>query len=190
MFCRQINDSIALCLSIPQYADELFKLTDRNRGFLGNWLPWLGSINKAEDTRAFLILQLERFAHGEAVHQTIFHKGRIAGVVAFNSIDHVSGIGQIGYWLGAEFTGKGIMTASVKDMIFQGFEIWDLQRLEIYCAMENRKSRAVAERLEFSCQQPDPTADKVVPGFSSRVIYSLTRQAVPSSHSLSTHKYF
>ena len=42
MFFRQIDKDIALSLSIPQYAEELFELTDRNREFLQQWLPWLG----------------------------------------------------------------------------------------------------------------------------------------------------
>ena len=48
MFFRHIDDELKLSLSIPQYADELFELTDRNRDFLKQWLPWLDTIAEAQ----------------------------------------------------------------------------------------------------------------------------------------------
>jgi ribosomal-protein-serine acetyltransferase len=39
------------------------------------------------------------------------------------------------------------MTESVKDLIEVGFKYYSLNRIEIRCAVENRKSRAIPERL-------------------------------------------
>ncbi|MGF1589540.1 MAG: hypothetical protein ACFCU7_09875 [Pleurocapsa sp.] len=58
MFFRQIDNNIKLSLSIPQYAEELFELTDKNRGFLQRWLPWLDEIKQPLDTEKFLETQL------------------------------------------------------------------------------------------------------------------------------------
>jgi ribosomal-protein-serine acetyltransferase len=41
MFSRQINDKTKIYLSIPQYAEDLFALTDRNRVLFRQWIPWL-----------------------------------------------------------------------------------------------------------------------------------------------------
>ena len=87
MFSRVLTDSIRISLSIPQYADNLFALTDRNRPFLRQWLPWLDHTCTAADTKQFLTLQLQRFAKGESLHVTIFSGGSIAGVAGFNSLD-------------------------------------------------------------------------------------------------------
>lgn len=38
MFSRIITDSTRVSLSMPQYAEETFALTDRNRLFLRQWL--------------------------------------------------------------------------------------------------------------------------------------------------------
>ena len=35
-------------------ADEIFSLTDANRGHLRQWLPWLDSVRRVDDTRTFI----------------------------------------------------------------------------------------------------------------------------------------
>ena len=77
MFFRQVDDDLKLSLSIPQYAVELFQLTDRNRDFLRQWLPWLDKVKKPSDTKKFLEQQLLRFQQLEALHVTIFYQSQI-----------------------------------------------------------------------------------------------------------------
>lgn len=102
MFSRQLTDKLYVSLSIPQFAEEIFALTDKNRLFLRRWLPWLDTVTQAAHTREFINLQLRRFACGESLHLTIFSEGKVAGVAGYNSIDYVNGIGTIGYWQGEE----------------------------------------------------------------------------------------
>jgi ribosomal-protein-serine acetyltransferase len=61
MYYHRINNEIKVGLSVPQFAEELFILTNRNREYLRTWLPWLDTIQKISDTREFLVLQLQRF---------------------------------------------------------------------------------------------------------------------------------
>lgn len=150
MFSRSItNGSIRMSLGIPQFAEELFLLIERNREYLGQWLPWLDGVRCADDTRNFIIGELEKFARGEALYTVIFVHDRIAGAIAFNAIDCASRTGEIGYWLGEEFTGVGIMTRAVKELISMGKDYYQLEKVIIDCAEENWKSRALAERLHF-----------------------------------------
>jgi len=150
MFSRVLSDSLRISISIPQYADDLFDLTDRNRQYLRQWLPWLDDVRTADDTKHFLTAQVGRIARGESLHTTIFSDGMIAGVAGFNSIDRINRIGYIGYWLGQEFTGKGIMTDVVRDLIEIGVSYYSLQKIDIRCATGNLRSRAIPERLGFS----------------------------------------
>lgn len=122
MFFRQIDNNIKLSLSIPQCVEELFELTDKNRGFLQRWLPWLDGIQQPLNTKKFLKTQLLKWQQGSALHVTIFAQDRIAGVVGYNQIDRVNHIGHLGYWLGEEYNGKGIMTKSVQELIEVGFD--------------------------------------------------------------------
>lgn len=176
MFYRQIDHDLKVALSVPQFAQELFQLTDRNRQFLEEWLPWLDTIQCADDTKAFIELQLQRFSKGEVLHQSLFLKGRLCGVTAFNRVDHVSGIGYIGYWLGQEFTGQGIMTAALQDLIRLGFSNWPLHRMEIRSAVENVKSRSVAERLGFRHEGTIRSAERVYGKFYDHAVYGMLRE--------------
>ncbi len=171
MFSRQINENTKISLSIPQFADELFILTDRNRDYLRKWLPWPDSVKEAAHTRDFLAQQLARFAASEALHVTIFYDGLIAGVLAFNSIDHPNRAGHIGYWLGEDFQGKGIMTECVKELMKIGKDYHGLERFEIRCAVGNAKSRAIPERLGFSNEGTLHHAEKVYGNWYDHVVY-------------------
>ena len=173
MFFREIDTDIKVSLSIPQYADELFSLTDKNRTFLKQWLPWLDKILKPSDTKDFIQLQLLRFRRGNSLSETIFYKNRIAGVLGYNQIDSANGIGYIGYWLGEEFNGKGIMTLAVKDLIRLGFEYFPIQRIDIRCAVENSKSRAIPERLGFRNEGVLRNAQKLYDKYVDHVVYGL-----------------
>jgi ribosomal-protein-serine acetyltransferase len=173
MFSRNLTESLRISLSIPQFADELFELTDRNRLYLRRWLPWLDGTRTPEDTRQFLTLQIQRFARGESLHVTIFSDGSIAGVAGFNSLDRTNGIGAIGYWLGEEFTGKGGMTTVVRDLIEIGREFYGLQKIDIRCATGNSRSRAIPERLGFSHEGTLRRAERVYDNWLDHEVYAL-----------------
>jgi len=175
MFFRNLNNETKLSLSIPQYAEELFRLTDSNREFLKQWLPWPDAITKPSDTKEFIEAQLLRFQQGEALHVTIFYQDRIAGVVGYNRLDKVNGIGYAGYWLAREYNGRGIMTASVKDLVRLGFEYYSLNRIDIRCAVENHKSRAIPERLGFAQEGIIRQAEKVQGRYLDHVVYGLLK---------------
>lgn len=176
MYCRDINSDLKICLSVPQFAADLFDLTDNNREYLKEWLPWLDSIQKVNDTREFILSQLDQFSKGMAVHHTIFYKDQMAGVLAFNKIDNVNGTGHVGYWLGRQFTGKGIMLKAVEDLINQGFTFWNLQRIEIRCATSNLKSRAIPEKLGFKNEGVIRRAEKVHSHYNDHVVYGLLKE--------------
>lgn len=175
MFYRVIDEDISNYLSVPIFSGELFFLTDKNRLYLKKWLPWLDGVQQASDTKAFIEKQLQRFSREEAIHQTIFYRQQIAGVLGYNFIDKVNGIGHLGYWLGQEFMGRGIMTKSVNDTIEMGFLELGLQRIEIRCAVDNNKSRAIPERIGFRNEGLIRNAEKVNGKYFDHVVYGLIR---------------
>jgi ribosomal-protein-serine acetyltransferase len=56
---------------------------------------------------------------------------------------------RIGYWLDEGQQGKGLMTAAVRLLVDHALSVWQLNRVEIIVATENRRSRAIPERLGF-----------------------------------------
>ena len=173
MFSRILTDKIKISLSVPHLAEDLFTLTDRNRSFLRVWLPWLDGTRTPSDTRQFLELQLHRFAKREALHVTIFYEDSIAGVAGYNSIDHANGIGYIGYWLGEELNGRGIMTTVVRDLVTIGRDFYSLQKIDIRCATGNARSRAIPERLWFSHEGTLRRAEHVYEQWYDHDVYAL-----------------
>ena len=127
----------------------------------------------ADDTRDFIQEQLHRFARSEALHVTIFYNGSIAWVAGFNQIDTTNGIGYIGYWLAEKYNGKGIMTQVVSDLIAIGRDELNLQKIDIRCATDNHKSRAIPERLNFSHEGTLRMAEKVYDRWMDHEIYAL-----------------
>ena len=176
MFFRHIDRDIVLSLSIPQYAEELFELTDRNRDFLQQWLPWLDRVKAASDTKDFIDAQLLKFQQGDALHVTIFYQHQIAGVVGYNEIDRDNSIGHLGYWLAREYNGKGIMTKSVRELIEIGFEYYKLNRIDIRCAEDNSRSRAIPERLGFKNEGIIRQAEKLSDRYVDHVVYGLLKE--------------
>ncbi|GAB2787570.1 GNAT family protein [Halomonas shantousis] len=178
MFYRYINDDLQVALTLPKHAEALFSLTDENRTYLKAWLPWLDDVKTANDTRRFIESNLESFASGTALHEVLLYQGHLVGVLGFNTIDNKNRIAQIGYWLGKAHVGKGLMTLAVDDLINLGFEELGLQRLEIRCATENFKSRAIPERLGFQHEGTLRSVEKVGEKTYSHAVYGLLREDV------------
>jgi ribosomal-protein-serine acetyltransferase len=67
------------------------------------------------------------------------------------------------------------MTESVKDLIGLGFKYYFLNLIEIRCAVDNRKSRAIPERLEFEQEGIIRRAEKVYGKHLDHVVYGLLK---------------
>ena len=73
--------------------------------------------------------------------------GQIAGVTGAHTIHRLNRHAEIGYWLGQDFEGKGMMTASVGVLLDYLVEEREIHRIEARCAAGNDRSRRVMERL-------------------------------------------
>src|SRR5215470_3786592 len=80
-----------------------------------------------------------------AGHRT-WSEGRLAGTIGLR-IDPGDANGEIGYWIGGEFEGRGIVTRACRRFFDFAFDELGLHRMELCAASENVRSRAVAERL-------------------------------------------
>ncbi|MCX7783433.1 MAG: GNAT family N-acetyltransferase [Meiothermus sp.] len=136
----------------PHHAEALFALTDANRKHLRRWLPWVDDNTTLDDTKAFIQGTLEGFARGEQLPLTVWYRKKLAGTLTLFDIKPPHCTAEIGYWLGAAFEGKGLMTRSVEALINYAFFEMGLGRLEIRASTKNLKSRAIPERLGFTLE--------------------------------------
>ncbi len=143
------NNSLFLRLLQETDAEEIFALTDRNRLYLRQWLPWLDSTTSAKDTHAFIQRCLAQHTEGYGFVCTIIFNGNIIGVLGHNSIDLINRISYPGYWLSSSHAGQGFMTVALRTLTEHAFSELNMNRIDIRVATGNSSSQAVCNRLGF-----------------------------------------
>jgi ribosomal-protein-serine acetyltransferase len=131
------------------HADELFRLTDRNRTYLRRWLPWLDGTRCAQDSLFYIRAVRKRILLYSELHFGICVDGRIAGTLGTHAVDRINSRTSIGYWLDEDCQGRGIVTDCVAALLDHLFGELGLHRVGIQCAVGNLRSQAVPERLGF-----------------------------------------
>ena len=175
MLTQPIDDHLSLrMLRLPD-ADELFAIVDANRERLREWLPWLDDNTTADDTRWFIQTTLDQCAADRGFVCAMLLDGAIVGVVGYNTIRRPSRIAELGYWLAAGATGRGLMTRSCRALIDYAFGELDLNKVEIRAAVGNRRSRAVPERLGFTQEGVLRQTEWLYDHLVDHVVYGLLR---------------
>jgi ribosomal-protein-serine acetyltransferase len=138
-----------LCMLSKDDASELFELTQQNQECLKEWFMWAHQIHSVTDSLAFIEASEHKFASSRAFDAGIRTQGKLVGVIGFHDIDWNNRMVEIGYWLSEQHRGHGLMTQAVKTFLSFAYLEYQLNRVEIICAVHNQKSRSVAERLGF-----------------------------------------
>ena len=154
-------------------AEEMYRLVDSNREYLRQWLPWVDYETSVEDSHNFIRLSLQRYQDNEGFSLGIRYRDRLAGVIGYHTINWPSRKVEIGYWLAAEFQGKGLMTRACRALVAYAFETLLLNRVTILCATGNLRSRAIPERLGFTQEGILRESEWLYDHFVDLVCYSM-----------------
>ncbi|GEN51010.1 GNAT family N-acetyltransferase [Alkalibacterium pelagium] len=149
MFYYKIDDELSLKLKDYQDTEDLYALIEASREHLKVWMNWIHNVNSEEDIREGTKRNLQQFADQKAMNYLIIYKGEIAGTVGLKGFNWDVKSAEIGYWLGPDFQGKGIMTRAVNALMEYGFDYVGLDKLEVWAAEGNTRSRSIPERLGF-----------------------------------------
>jgi ribosomal-protein-serine acetyltransferase len=168
-----IEEGLSLRTFEHDDAKELFALTDSSRAYLRCWLPWLDATRSLQDTRTFIESGLRQSAANLGFQNGIWHEGRLVGVIGYHHVDWPNRCTNIGYWLGEQFQGRGLMTKACRALVEYAFDIWRMNRVEIRCAAENLKSRAIPERLGFTSEGVLHEAEWLYDHFVDHVVYGM-----------------
>ncbi len=160
----------------PEDAAGIFALVCANREHLGQWLPWVESTHEEADTRRFLEQVRANRAEGRTAAYSLRAGGRLAGLIGLHDIDAANGTAQIGYWLAAEFEGRGWMTRAVRALLDMAFRSLALDRIEIRCAAGNLRSQAIPKRLGFTYEGTLRGGQRLHGGRVDLRIYGLLRE--------------
>lgn len=173
MFLHTIDEEVSLKLASLEDAEELFQLTDKSRDHLREWLPWLDHSKTPEDTKAFIQSGKKGFAENKSLTTLIIYHGKIAGTAGFNEIDQTNKIVKIGYWLGKDYIGKGIMTRVARALTEYAINELHMNRVEIRVADGNQRSSAIPKRLGFQRDGRIREAEWLYDHYVDHVIYSV-----------------
>jgi ribosomal-protein-serine acetyltransferase len=168
----RLDDDRHLRLLEAADAEELHAAIEANREELARWLPWAAG-QTFEDTVEFLRRTETQVAGNDGFQAAIVCREEIAGVVGFHSVDWGNRSTGIGYWLAAKHQGRGTMTAAVRALTDHALSTWELNRVEIRAAVENRRSRAIPERLGFQQEGILRAAEQVQGRHLDSVVYSM-----------------
>jgi ribosomal-protein-serine acetyltransferase len=146
MLAFRVNDCRELKLLEERHAEALFELLKNDWDYFREWMPNLHENYSLSDARGFIRASLDR----QDAAFGIWHEDTLTGVVSVKSIDSVNRVGSLAYFLGASYRGKGVVTNACRVLLDYAFTELKLHRVDILCAPENRKSRAIAERLGFT----------------------------------------
>jgi ribosomal-protein-serine acetyltransferase len=87
----------------------------------------------------------------------------------------------IGYWLAEEHQGRGLMTRAVQAVTDYAFDELELNRVEIQAGRDNRRSRAIPERLGFQQEGVLRDYERVGDRYLDIVVYALLAGERPAS---------
>lgn len=171
-----VDDDITLRELYEKDAEPLFQLTDSNRTYLRTWLPWLDINKSVESTHWFIQNSLQQARDDVGAQFGIWFLGELVGVIGYHFLDKTNRSANLGYWLAERAEGQGIMTKACNMIVEDALEGKKLNRMEIRCAVENTKSRAIPERLGFTFEGILRQAEFCYDHYNDMAVYSLLAQ--------------
>jgi RimJ/RimL family protein N-acetyltransferase len=125
-------------------ADPVVALVQASLAHLAPWMPWatadydLGAFHEWVTTSAH---------RGDRPLLVLDGGGQLLGATGLNQMDPINRRANLGYWLGAGWTGRGFATRAVVLVARWAVERLGLARIDIVMAVGNHPSRAVADRV-------------------------------------------
>lgn len=175
-----VDDGIELRPLRLEDAEPLFMLVQANRARLGEWLPWVPSIQSASDEASFIRGGQRELEAGNGLSCGIVVDRTVVGTIG-GSVSTASRSAEIGYWIAEGYEGRGIVTRAARAMTT--FLVTDLalHRVVIRAATANLKSRAIPERLGFVHEGTQRQAEILNDEFFDLEVYSMLAPEWPTN---------
>ena len=146
----------------PADARELWELINRNRQHLNRFGDDIaGNYLTFESVRD----RIDKPPQGVWEYRCAIRDAETAQMVGFiklTLLPHLYRVVEIGYWLGAEFTGLGYATKAVRFITHLALTEFGLLEARIWVHPDNIDSRKVPVRAGYTEHGPDPDRDGLV----------------------------
>lgn len=176
MFSYQIDENLKLILPQHHHAEEITEVVKENLDQLKLWMPWATDAYSIDSAREFIKHNLTEYAENGSFNASIILDGKFVGGVGFHNLDLKNKLAHAGYWLAKDAQGKGIITKCCRALFDYLFGEFGLNRIQINCNVENTKSRAIPERLEFQLEGIHRQVEFFDNHFGDWAIYAMLKQ--------------
>ena len=154
---------VELALPVPQLSDasvSLRRWTEQDvpavvaacrDPLIARFVAGVPSPYGEHEARTFLADQERRRQEGTTLDLAVTSTAadRAIGAIGLPSVDLAQGRASVGYWVTAEFRGRGVATAALRLLCLWAFDVLALRRLELFVVPGNIASQRVAERCGF-----------------------------------------
>jgi len=132
----------------PQDVSCSFEAVRESIAEVSPWMPWCYDGYSLEDSREFVESRDEAWAKGESYDFAITDRsdGSYLGGCGLNHINTIERFANLGYWVRSSRTRHGVATAATLSLARFGFEMLNLNRIEIVVAVGNAASQRVAAK--------------------------------------------
>jgi ribosomal-protein-serine acetyltransferase len=120
---------------------------------LNEWLPWAHMDYTRDDAVAFIRDSIQAWREEKAFDFAIRSQQnpeRHLGNISIWQTSRTGRIGEIGYWVRTDLTGRGYATEATRGLMRVGFEHLGLHKITLRIAVGNRGSERVAEKLGYT----------------------------------------
>ena len=176
MMIIEIDKQITLELVTQKHASELYELANVNRTHLREWISWIDHMSGPDFFEKFIRNCRVKIKDGQELPFVIVYNGKIAGRIGIYKLDYFNKIGEIGYWIGEQFQGKGIVSKSCGGLIEYGFNNLHLNRIEIKCGVQNIKSQQIPKKFNFQHEGIIREGELIRNKYNDLNLYSLLKK--------------
>jgi ribosomal-protein-serine acetyltransferase len=143
------DGSITLRPYAPKDAEEVCRAVRESLPEMYPWMPWAHRDYTLNESRRFIKLVPKNWREGAAYEFGMFNAadGAYMGGCGLNRFDWPNLTANLGYWVRSSRMGRGFAPAAVVLLAGWGFRKLGLRRIEIMVAVENSRSRRVAEKV-------------------------------------------
>ncbi len=175
MFEIKVSESLGLREIEMSDANQVFKIINRDREYLREWLPFIDYTRIVEDTEMFIKNVYSQPGEKQEIVYVIIYENEIVGLTSYKNIDRSNYKVEIGYWLSFDKQGFGIITNCCKKMIDFAFTTMHMNRIMIKCAINNSKSSKIPKKLNFKFEGIEREGEYLKRHFVDLEIYSLLK---------------
>lgn len=152
MLKHSLSEDAELRLLMPHHAEAYSALVIKDHEPLSQFLPWVRADYDVETAQNFIKRWLQKLADNDGLVFGIFYQGEFAGWINYHYWNWHAKRTELGYWLGVDYWGKGLMTLAVKATTNYALTTLGLNRVDALVDVNNEASAAVVKRVGFEME--------------------------------------